>query len=124
MATKFRGMSNKNPVPNQLSQQVQVKFQQALALHQRGHIGQAQAIFQAILKVQPKHFDSLHFLGVIAYDTGQLELSVKLISDALKVNPNVAAAYSNFGLVLQKLKRLDEALDKNTICAATFSLFR
>ncbi|HEV8520274.1 MAG TPA: hypothetical protein VGQ54_16980 [Burkholderiales bacterium] len=34
MATKFRGMSNKNPVPNQLSQQVQVKFQQALALHQ------------------------------------------------------------------------------------------
>ena len=81
-----------------------------MALHQQGKLEQAQAIYQEILKAQPKHFDSLHYLGVAAYQTGRLDVAARLISEAIKVNPNHAAAYSNFGLVLQKLKRLDEAL--------------
>ena len=95
---------------NQLSEQVQAKFQQALGLHKRGQIGQAQVIYEEILRVQPKHFDSLHLLGVSAIQTGRLEYGIQLIGDAIKVNPNVASAYNNRGNALSGLKRLDEAL--------------
>ena len=64
-----------------------------------------------MLAIQPRHFDALHLLGLIAYQTGNYSQAVELIGAAIGLNPGVAAAYSNRGLALQELKRLDEALD-------------
>lgn len=105
-----RGASQTRPAASKLSLRLQTQFQEALSLHQRGSLDRAEAIYQAILRTQPKHFFSMHYLGVVAYQTGRLETAFKLISEAIKVNPSNAAAYSNFGLVLQKLKRFDEAV--------------
>jgi predicted O-linked N-acetylglucosamine transferase (SPINDLY family) len=110
MASQFRGIPRKKPVQDQLSRQVQTQFRQALALHQKGRLGEAQAIYQQILKVQPRHFDSLHLLGVAAVQTGRLELGIQLIGEAIEVNPNVASAYYSRGNALLGLKRPDEAL--------------
>jgi tetratricopeptide (TPR) repeat protein len=41
-------------------------FLQGLALHQQGQLVQALALYQAALKIQPKHFDALHLSGVVA----------------------------------------------------------
>jgi predicted O-linked N-acetylglucosamine transferase (SPINDLY family) len=92
-------------------QQVQARLAQALALHQAGELQGAQAIYREILKVQPDHFDSLHLSGVIACQTGDLELGVRLIGGAVRVNPDVASAYYNRANALLKLKRAEEALE-------------
>ena len=61
--------------------------------------------------MQPRHFDALHLLGLIAYQTGNPLQAIELIGNAIEINPNSAAAYNNRGNVLQDLKRLDEALE-------------
>jgi predicted O-linked N-acetylglucosamine transferase (SPINDLY family) len=85
-------------------------FSQALALHQAGRLAEAEKIYGQILKVHPKHFDSLHLVGVIYLQRGNHVESVRQIDLALKINPKAAYAHNNRGLALQKLKRLDEAM--------------
>ncbi len=97
-------------VSGEPDQAIQVRFQQALSLHQQGQIGQAQAIYQEILQIQPRHFDSLHLLGVAAIQSGEFERGVELISGAIACNPHVAVAHYNRGNALRDLGRLDEAL--------------
>jgi len=89
---------------------IHAKFQQALALHQTGQLAQAQALYQDILKVQPKHFDALHLLGVAAYQAKNSQRAVELIRQAIKLNPNSASAHSNLGLALHELKQFDDAV--------------
>ena len=86
------------------------RFQRALDLHQQGQISQAQAIYQDILKIQPRHADSLHLLGVTYVQTGHLERGANLIAEALKIDPNLAEAHNNLGSTLRALQRHDEAL--------------
>lgn len=93
-----------------LSQAIRSLLQQAVALHQSGRLAEARALYERILAEQPRQFDSLHFLGVIALQSGEAEKSVQLIGEALRVNPHSAAACFNRGNALQSLGRLDEAL--------------
>lgn len=58
----------------------------------------------------PNHFGSLHYLGVICYQLGDYDIAFNLISQAIRINPNVASAHANLGLVLQKLNRPNDAL--------------
>ncbi len=94
-----------------LEEKVQKKFQQALSLHQAGQLLEAQTIYSEVLKIQPQHANSLHFLGVIAYQTKNPQLAVDLITQAIAINPKSAAFYSNLGVALMDLKSLDQALD-------------
>jgi predicted O-linked N-acetylglucosamine transferase (SPINDLY family) len=95
---------------DQLTQQVQAKFQHALSLSQNGQLREAETLCQDILKVQPNHFDSLHMSGVIALQTGKNELAIWFLVEAIKVNSRVPSTYYNQGIALQNLKRLDDAI--------------
>jgi predicted O-linked N-acetylglucosamine transferase (SPINDLY family) len=83
---------------------------QALTLHQRGQISDAQAVCRDILQRVPRHFDALHLLGVTEYQSGRYEEADRLLHQALGVEPRSAAACSNHGIVLHELKRYGEAL--------------
>ncbi len=96
--------------PNYLEKKIQKKFQQALLLHQAEQWAEAQSLYLKILKIKPKHANSLHFLGVISHQTGDSQLAVDLISEAITINPNSAAFYSNLGVALMDLKHLEPAL--------------
>ncbi len=78
--------------------------------HQQGRLAQAETLYKAILRTRPKHFDALHFLGVIQRQQGRPEAALALIDDAIAIDPHHAAAWSNRGLALQDLKRHDAAL--------------
>jgi predicted O-linked N-acetylglucosamine transferase (SPINDLY family) len=67
-------------------------------------------MYRQILKAQPNHWDSLHFLGVIHYQHGDYKEAVRQIDAALKINPKIAGAYQTRGVALQKLRRFDEAV--------------
>ncbi len=102
-----------NPPPAQQIKPSQAdidKFQQALSLHQRGQLADAEVLYEQLLQTQPQHVDALHFLGVLKHQNGQSLLAVDLIQQSLKLQPNNAAAHSNLGMALQALNRFEEAL--------------
>jgi predicted O-linked N-acetylglucosamine transferase (SPINDLY family) len=87
-----------------------VIFERALALHQSGSIGEAQALYRQILQQVPNHFGALQFLGVSESQSGRYEEADRLLRQAVLLDPRSAAVLSNRGVVLHELGRLDEAL--------------
>ena len=90
--------------------QVGDEFQRAAEFHRRGQLHEAADLYQKILRSVPDHFDALHLLGVIEAQKNNYGAAVDLISKALTVNPEAAAAHSNLGNVLLGLMRLEDAL--------------
>jgi predicted O-linked N-acetylglucosamine transferase (SPINDLY family) len=94
----------------QLSGDVAVKMQQALFYQQRGQLPDAEATYEEILKVHPRHVKALIRLGVIAGQTGNPKKALILFDRAIKVDPKNPMAFNNRGLALQALKRWEAAL--------------
>ena len=94
-----------------IDDRVEPLFAEALAMHQKGQIVQAQALYYEVLKVQPKHFDAIHLLGVIFCQTNNFDHAIELFNQAIALRPNDAAIYSNQGNALQHLKQYKAALD-------------
>jgi predicted O-linked N-acetylglucosamine transferase (SPINDLY family) len=82
----------------------------ALALRRAGRLAEAAAIYSEILRNEPRHFEALHALGILRYQTGQLAEAERLIGEAVLVNPRAADALYNRGSLLLKLNRREEAL--------------
>jgi protein O-GlcNAc transferase len=85
-------------------------FQQGLALHQKGRLDEAEALYRSVLARQPGHFGALHLTGMIKIQRHALEEGVQWIGRALAINPDDAAAHSNLGHALHGLRRFEEAL--------------
>lgn len=81
-----------------------------MAHHRQGRLQEAERLYRAILKTDPKHFSALHLLGVTRGQQGKFEEAAGLIGEALKQNPNVADAQNNLGNILVEHGKLDEAL--------------
>ena len=113
-------MTRKPQIPNRVKQpkkqvapldpEIAKIFQHGFSSHQHGQLVQAKAAYEQVLAKQPKHFNALHLLGVVAKQTKNPALADELIGKAIEINPNSASAYNNLGAVLQDLKRLDDAL--------------
>ena len=106
-------MSKKLPhVPRKTpgAQRAAAALQQGLALHKAGNLDPARAIYEDILRVNPRDFDALQLLATISAQTGQYEKAVELFSRVLAVHSNNAALFNNRGVALFELKRFDEAL--------------
>jgi Tfp pilus assembly protein PilF len=81
----------------------------ALEHHRAGRLTQAERIYRQILAIDPQDADSLHLLGMIAYEAGRCEDAAKMIREAIAINQRGAAYHSNLGTVLQAQGKLDEA---------------
>jgi predicted O-linked N-acetylglucosamine transferase (SPINDLY family) len=89
---------------------IETLLDQGIHLHQAGHLMQAKAHYEAILALNPRHFDALHLLGIVAAQTQNPQEAERLISRALQVNPYAAIAQANHGNTLLELGRPQEAL--------------
>ncbi|MYN16132.1 tetratricopeptide repeat protein [Rugamonas sp. FT107W] len=85
-------------------------LQQAVALHQQGRLEPAQALYRQVLELDPRRFDALHLLGVIARQQGDAQAAIALISQAIAVDGAQAKAHCNLGVALLDAGRADEAL--------------
>jgi len=85
-------------------------LQQAVALHQRGQLDAAQALYRQVLTLDPRQFDALHLSGVIAQQQGRAQQAVELIAQAIAVAPSQPAPHCNLGAALQDLDLTQEAL--------------
>lgn len=85
-------------------------FDDALRYHQVGRLDEAERLYRRALAADSLHADSLHLLGVIAYQRGGHAAALELIRQAIAIDGKVGPYYSNLGLVLQAQGRLDEAI--------------
>jgi predicted O-linked N-acetylglucosamine transferase (SPINDLY family) len=82
----------------------------AINHHRMGQLEQAEEFYIQILKMNPRHPDALHLLGVIAHQFGKNEIALELLDKAIQVAPNSATIYSNRGVVLKALRLYPQAL--------------
>jgi len=109
MAPKFWNVTKGKQVSTNTKKSL-ARLNEAFVLHQQGLLEQAKEIYDGILKDDPRHFDALHLLGVIAHQKKDHRVALVLIDKAIKINPTHAAAHSNRGNVLIKLHHFNEAL--------------
>src|ERR1700733_7335520 len=81
----------------------------ALAHHQAGRLPEAEQIYRQILGREPHHADSLHLLGMVAFQSGRPDDAAELIRKAIAVHATGAAYHANLGNVLQAEDKLEEA---------------
>lgn len=91
------------------TQIIQNMLDDALRHHRGGRFTEAEQIYRKILAAHPRHPDCLHLLGMIAYQTGDLETAAQLIGEAISINAAGVSYYVNLGTVLQAQGELDEA---------------
>jgi tetratricopeptide (TPR) repeat protein len=75
-------------------------LQIAVSHHQAGRLAEAEIEYRKVLSTQPDHADALHFLGVLAGQTGHPDAAVQLISRSIELSPTSAGAYGNLGKLL------------------------
>jgi protein O-GlcNAc transferase len=78
--------------------------------HQGGQLDEAERLYRQILSLDTLHADSLHLLGVIAYQRGLHSNAVELINKAIGLNNGVANFHNNLGNVFRDQSRLAEAV--------------
>jgi tetratricopeptide (TPR) repeat protein len=77
--------------------------------HRAGRLTEAERIYRQILTMNPRHADSLHLLGMIAYEAGEFETAADLIRKAISINQQGTSYFSNLGNVFYAQGKLDEA---------------
>jgi protein O-GlcNAc transferase len=85
-------------------------FAEGFAMHRLGKVADAKRLYKQVLRKQPRHFDALHFLGLLEAQSGHPERAERSIREALTYNPNSADAYSNLAMVLAGLGRFEDAI--------------
>ena len=81
----------------------------AVQHHQAGRLAAAEQIYRRVLAVDPNHVDVLHFLGVIANQTGKHELAVEYLERAIALRGDDATFHNNLGEAYRALHRTAEA---------------
>ena len=86
------------------------RLQNAMQLRRAGRLADAVRIYDEILASEPRHFEALHALGIIRYQSGQVEDAERLIALAVEINPAAPDAHYNRACLLQKMNRPAAAL--------------
>src|SRR5580700_1384834 len=82
----------------------------AFELGGRDQYRRAQAAYERALAIQPSQLDAQIFLANLLIDTGKVEQAVPLLRDALKTNPNHAAAHWELGYAYRFAGMLNESV--------------
>ena len=92
---------------------MELKLDQALIkgveAHKAGKLEEADRYYTAILKVQPKHPDANHNIGVLAVGINKIEQALPFFKTALDSNPIIAQYWISYIDALIKLNRKNDA---------------
>lgn len=87
----------------------------AVRHHRAGRLTQAARIYRQILAIDAHQADSLHLLGMVAFQAGGHELAAVMIRKAIAIkvanNDDQSSYHCNLGTVLQAQGNLDEAAE-------------
>jgi tetratricopeptide (TPR) repeat protein len=96
-------------------------LQNALRLRRAGKFAEAAQLYSELLRSDPRHFEALHALGILHYQSGQLEEAERLIGEAVVVNPKAAdALYNRASLLLRPSPRRPRRPRRAPVAEARF----
>jgi tetratricopeptide (TPR) repeat protein len=94
-------------------------FQKALMLHQKGEARKAARLYENVLAIQPGHFGSLHYLGLIRAQQNRYGEALTLLRSAVEQNPRSADAQINLAVLFETLNRPEDTI---THCRSALAL--
>ena len=80
-----RGSTARPEAGSRTAPDIDAQFAYAFAYHKAGQLAAAEKAYRQILAVAPHHARTLHYLGVIAHQTGRSEMALELIERAIKL---------------------------------------
>jgi tetratricopeptide (TPR) repeat protein/SAM-dependent methyltransferase len=89
---------------------IQRMFEDALGHHRADRLAEAERLYRKILRIDARHSDSLHLLGMVVFRTRQYARAVELILQAIAIQGNQPIYHSNLGNVLREEGKFDEAI--------------
>ena len=87
-------------------------LQKGVEAHKAGQVQEADRIYTAILKAQPKHPDANHNIGVLAVGVGKVEQALPFFKTALEANPATAQFWLSY---IDALIQLDRIVDAKSV---------
>lgn len=84
-------------------------LKRAIRAHKLGRLQEADRYYTAILRVQTKHSDANHNMGVLAVSVGKTKEAHKFFKTALQANPLIDQYWLSYMDILLKLNRLKDA---------------
>ena len=88
---------------------IEQALQKGIEAHKAGQLQEADGIYTAILKAQPKHPDANHNMGVLAVGVGKVQEALPFFKIALEANPSTAQFWLSYIDALIKLELLADA---------------
>jgi protein O-GlcNAc transferase len=84
------------------TQTIDDALQAALVCHRAGHLQQAEALYEAVLRVQPSHPNANHNVGLLRVQAQQVEAGLPYFLAAIEAEPTVAQYWQSYveGLLL------------------------
>jgi len=89
---------------------LQQAFELAIKHHQDGRLTKAEELYLQILAVEPQHPETLHFVGILSLQRGQIQTALTYFDQALAIRPDWPDALNNRGEALRGDGRPDEAV--------------
>ena len=89
---------------------VRAQLMRALDLDTAGRSAEADALYRAVLEVDPQNFAALNRRAVLCAERGELPEALRLIEAAVRAKPTVGQLVSDMGVILERMGRLDEAM--------------
>jgi tetratricopeptide (TPR) repeat protein len=89
---------------------VDVKFQQALMLHQQSRFEEARTAYEHVLEWEPRHIQALSFLSVMALQLREPERALELATKAVQADPRSAGAHLMQGHAQFQLEQHEAAV--------------
>jgi len=89
---------------------LQALYEEALGSHKRGDLAAAESLYRQVLAAAPASFAARHMLGVLRAQQGALPEALDLLATAVAQKPQAHDAQFNYGHVLKKAGRTEEAL--------------
>jgi protein O-GlcNAc transferase len=87
-------------------------FRRAVAALQAGNLNDAERLFKAILRSEPRHVAALNLLGIVLTRLGKLTEAETYLLRALQERTDSDATFHNYGVVLKALNRPAEAVER------------
>ena len=89
-------------------------FKKGIEAQRAGKVQEADSYYTAILKVQPKHPEANHNLGLLALGIGKAQESLRFFETALEVDPKKAQFWLSY---IRALIELDRSVDAKEVFA-------
>ena len=90
---------------------VEETLRTAVRFHGAGRTAEAEFLYRKVLAVEPNHAPALHSLGVLAGQTGKLDVATTCFRRAVAASPGTSLYHSDLGRALLMQGLIDEAID-------------